>query len=214
MTAQPSIRVLIVHARAVIRGGLQYYLQAHDDIIVVGEAADAPQALALAESVTPDVVLIDTMVPDLAGISATRQLLQICPQARVLALGESPAGELVQCALRAGAIGYLVMDFASDELATAIRLASSGQAVLAPTLAQALAIYDQQPKPGAQLSAREREVLGLMVSGRSNEHIAGQLAISRNTVRHHVHNILTKLGAANRTEAVGLAVQQKLVSSP
>lgn len=214
MTAQPAIRVLIVHASAVVRGGLQYYLQTHDDILIVGEAADAPQALALAEALTPDVVLIDTMVPDIAGVSVTRQLRQDCPQVRVLALGDRPDGELVQRALRAGAIGYLITDIASDELATAIRQAYSGQAVLAPALAQALVIHDQQPKPGAQLSVRELEVLGLMISGRSNEHIAGQLAISRNTVRHHVHNILTKLGAANRTEAVGLAVQHKLVAYP
>jgi NarL family two-component system response regulator LiaR len=214
MTEQPAIRVLIVHASAVVRGGLQYYLQAHDDIVVVGEAADAPQALALAEALTPDVVLIDTMLSDMAGISVTRQLRQGCPQVRVLAFGERPDGELVQRALRAGAIGYLITDIASDELATAIRQAYSGQAVLAPALAQALVIHDQQPKLGAQLSVRELEVLGLMISGRSNEHIAGQLAISRNTVRHHVHNILTKLGAANRTEAVGLAVQHKLVAYP
>lgn len=213
MTAQSAIRVLIAHANAVVRGGLQYYLQTHDDIVVVGEAADALHALALAGVLTPDVVLIDTMV-DMAGVSVTWQLRQSCPQVRVLALGDRPDGELMQRALRAGAIGYLITDLTSDDLASAIRQAYSGQAVLAPALAQALSIHDQQPKPGAQLSVREIEVLGLMISGRSNEHIAGQLAISCNTVRHHVHNILTKLGAANRTEAVGLAVQHKLVAHP
>ncbi|NTU83964.1 MAG: response regulator transcription factor [Chloroflexales bacterium] len=213
MEGQPAIRLLIVEAHAMFRGGLRYYLQAADDIVVVGEAASGPEALALVDALAPDVVIVNIAAPDLEGITTTQQLHQRCPLVRVLVLGNSAEGELVQRALRAGAIGYVQTDGGDADLAGAIRQAHAGQAVLAPTLAQAIvATSDQPPKPGAKLSARELEVLRLMVSGRSNEHIAGQLAISRNTVRHHVHNILTKLGVVNRTEAVGLAVTYKLVS--
>lgn len=213
MDGHPAIRVLIVDAHALIRSGMCYYLQAEDDIAVVGEAGSGPEALVIAQALKPDVALVHVVAPDFDGLAAIGHLRQCSPRTRVLALGNSSDGDLVQRVLRAGAIGYLQAEIGSVELAAAIRQAYAGQAVLAPALAHALvAINDQPPKLGANLSARELEVLRLMVSGRSNEHIAAHLAISRNTVRHHVHNILTKLGAVNRTEAVGMAVLHRLVS--
>jgi DNA-binding NarL/FixJ family response regulator len=213
MDGHPAIRVLIVDAQALTRGGLCYYLQGEADITVVGEAMSGPEALDLIDTLEPDVALVHMVEPDLEGLATTQQLRQRSPRTRVLALGSNADADLVQRALRAGAIGYLQAEMGSSELAPAIRQAHAGQAVLAPTLAQAIvATDDQPPKLGANLSARELEVLRLMVSGRSNEHIAAQLDISRNTVRHHVHNILAKLGAVNRTEAVGMAVLHRLVS--
>ncbi|NTU83859.1 MAG: response regulator transcription factor [Chloroflexales bacterium] len=205
--------MLIVDAHALIRGGLCYYLQAEEDIVVVGEAVSGPEALDVVGDLEPDVALVHVVAPELEGLTTTQQLRQRSPRTRVLALGSSSDGEVVQRALRAGAIGYLQAEMGSAELATAIRQAHAGHAVLAPALAQAMVVgHSQPPRLGANLSARELEVLRLMVSGRSNEHIAAHLAISRNTVRHHVHNILTKLGAVNRTEAVGMAVLHRLVS--
>ncbi|NTU83981.1 MAG: response regulator transcription factor [Chloroflexales bacterium] len=205
--------MLIVDAHTLIRGGLCYYLQAEDDIVVVGEAVNGPEALELVAALDPDVAIVHVVAPNFEGIMTTQQIRQCSQRVRVLVLGNTADGEVVQRALQSGAIGYLEAEISGPELAAAIRQAYAGQAVLAPALAQALvATHDQPPKLGANLSARELEVLRLMVSGRSNEHIAAQLAISRNTVRHHVHNILTKLGAVNRTEAVGMAVLHRLVS--
>ncbi|NTU83062.1 MAG: response regulator transcription factor [Chloroflexales bacterium] len=215
MDGHPAIRVLIVDAHALIRGGLCYYLQAEEDIAVVGEAVSGPEALDLVDDLEPDVALVHVVAPELEGLTTTQQIRQRRPRTRVLVLGSSSDGEVVQRSLRAGAIGYLQTEISGAELAAAIRQADAGHAVLAPALAQALVTTPSQPpKLGANLSARELEVLRLMVSGRSNEHIAAQLAISRNTVRHHVHNILTKLSAVNRTEAVGMAVLHKLVTQP
>jgi NarL family two-component system response regulator LiaR len=215
MSRPPAIRVLIVDAHALIRGGLCYYLQGEDDIAVVGEAVSGREALELVEALRPDVVIVNMLGTDLEGIATTQQLRQRNDHARVLVLGTSAEGEVVQRVFRAGAIGYLQTDIGSGEVAAAIREAHAGRAVLAPTLAQALvALNDQPPRPGANLSSRELEVLQLMVSGRSNEGIASKLGITRNTVRHHVHNILSKLGVANRTEAVGVAVLHRLVPHP
>lgn len=207
MNQGQPIRVLIVDTHALIRGGLRYYLQGAADIVVVGEAVSESAALELLGLLAPDVVLVNVLAPDLAGVAIARHLCQHNPRARVLVIGNSSDGEIVQRVLRSGAVGYLQADHTGDELAAAVSQAHTGQTVLAPTLARALVQWSEQPpKPEARLSGREAEVLQLMAGGLSNEQIAAQLAISRNTVRHHVHHILTKLGAVNRTAAVGLAV--------
>jgi NarL family two-component system response regulator LiaR len=146
------------------------------------------------------------------GITATRELRRRFPDVRVLALTSFSEGALVQQALQAGAIGYLLKDMQAGDLIGAIRTAFAGAPVLSPGATRALvSALNTPPAPGSDLSERELEVLRLMVAGLSNEQIAEQLYISRNTVRHHVHNILGKLGVANRTEAVGVAVQHNLV---
>jgi two-component system, NarL family, response regulator LiaR len=205
------IRVLVVDDHAVVRGGLRFFLAASDDIEIVGEGASGGEALELVAKLAPDLVIMDVMMPGMDGITATRELRRRFPQVRVLALTSFGEGELVQRALQAGAIGYLLKDTQGSDLIGAIRAACLGAPVLSPDATKALVnALNTPPAPGGNLSERELEVLRLMVAGLSNEQIAEQLFISRNTVRHHVHNILGKLGAANRTEAVGLAVQHNL----
>lgn len=209
---KPHIRVLLVDDHAVVRGGLRFLLAGADDIEVVGEATTGAEALDLVASLLPDIVVMDMMMPETDGVTATRQLRQRFPHVRVLALTSFAEGELVQRALQAGALGYLLKDAEGRELISAIRTTFAGAPVLSATATRALvSSLSTPPTPGGDLSGRELEVLRLMVAGLSNEHIADRLCISRNTVRHHVHNILAKLDASNRTEAVGLAVQHNLV---
>ncbi len=208
----PRIRVLLIDDHAVVRGGLRFFLAGADDIEIVGEGGSGAEALELAARLAPNVVIMDMMMPGMDGIEATRALRQRFPEIRVLALTSFGEGELVQRALQAGAIGYLLKDTQGSELVAAIRNAFAGAPVLSPDVTRALvSTLNTPPAPGGDLSERELAVLRLMVAGLSNEQIAERLYISRNTVRHHVHNILAKLEAANRTEAVALAVQHNLV---
>jgi NarL family two-component system response regulator LiaR len=209
---KPQIRVLVVDDHAVVRGGLRFLLGGADDIEVVGEGTNGAEALELVARLAPDLVIMDVMMPEMDGITATRELRRRFPDVRVLALTSFSEGALVQQALQAGAIGYLLKDMQAGDLIGAIRTAFAGAPVLSPGATRALvSALNTPPAPGSDLSERELEVLRLMVAGLSNEQIAEQLYISRNTVRHHVHNILGKLGVANRTEAVGVAVQHNLV---
>jgi DNA-binding NarL/FixJ family response regulator len=209
--AKLPIRVLLVDDHAVVRGGLRFFLASADNIAVVGKGASGGEALELVAKLAPDLVIMDVMMPGMDGITATRELRRRFPQVRVLALTSFGEGELVQQALRAGAIGYLLKDTQGSDLIGAIRMAYAGAPVLSPDTTRALVHALNTPPAPGDLSERELAVLRLMVAGSSNEQIAEQLYISRNTVRHHVHNILSKLGVANRTEAVGLAVQHNLV---
>lgn len=209
---KPRIRVLVVDDHAVVRTGLRFFLAGSEDIEIVGEGASGVEALNLVARLAPDLVIMDVMMPEMDGIAATRELRQRFPRVRVLALTSFGEGELVQRALQAGATGYLLKDSQGSELRAAIRSAVTGAPVLGPDITRALVnALNTPPAPGGNLSEREVAVLRLMVAGLSNEQIAEQLTISRNTVRHHVHNILGKLGAANRTEAVAITVQHNLV---
>jgi two-component system, NarL family, response regulator LiaR len=210
--ANSRIRVLVIDDHAVVRGGLRFFLASAENIEVVGEGASGGEALELVAKLAPDLVIMDVMMPGMDGITATRELRRRFPEVRVLALTSFGEGELVQQALQAGAIGYLLKDTQGSDLVGAIRTAVAGAPVLSPDATRALvSALNTPPAPGGDLSDREVEVLKSMIAGLSNEQIAERLCISRNTVRHHVHNILSKLGAANRTEAVGLAVQHNLV---
>lgn len=209
-----KIRVLIVDDHAVVRSGLATFLMACDDMELVGEAAGGEQALRLCERARPDVVLMDLMMPGMDGATATRLIRQRCPDIQVVALTSFKEQELVQGALQAGAIGYLLKDISADELASAIRAAYAGKPTLAAEAAQALirAALGPADRLGADLTEREREVLALMVEGLNNKEIAERLVVSVSTAKFHVSSILSKLGAATRTEAVALALQHKLVS--
>ncbi len=213
MAETKPIRVMIVDDHAVVRSGLAAFFQAYDDLELAGEARTGEEAIHLCTQVQPDVILMDLIMPGMDGAAATQAIRQRCPKTQVVALTSFKEETLVQNALRAGAIGYLLKDVQADELAEAIRLAHAGQSTLAPEATQALIhATTQTPKPGYDLSEREREVLALMVKGLNNTEIAKRLIVSLSTVKHHVSSVLSKLGVTNRAEAVALAVQHHLVN--
>jgi two-component system, NarL family, response regulator LiaR len=209
------LRVLIVDDHAVVRSGLSAFLLAFDDLEVAGEAASGAEAVAQCEELSPDVVLMDLVMPGMDGAASTEAIRATCPNVQVLALTSFPEEDLVQRALKAGAIGYLLKNVSADELADAIRAAHAGRATLAPEATQALINSATRPaKPDHHLTERELEVLELMVEGLTNPAIAETLVVSRSTVKFHVSSILAKLGVATRTEAVAVAVQEGLVGQP
>jgi NarL family two-component system response regulator LiaR len=214
MSETRRIRVLIVDDHPAVRRGLAAFLLVFDDLELVGEAAGGRAALELCATTRPDVVLMDLVMPEMDGATATQAIREAHPSTRVLALTSFQEGDLVNSALRAGAIGYLLKNVSADDLAGAIRAAHAGRATLAPEAAQVLIQQSVRPPaaaPGSDLSTREREVLALMVRGLNNPDIAAELVIGRSTVKFHVSSILSKLGATTRTEAVALAFQHHLV---
>jgi NarL family two-component system response regulator LiaR len=202
---------MIVDDHEIVRSGLASFLRVVADLELVGEAASGEEAVRLCQRVQPNVVLMDMVMPGLDGVTTTRTLREKCPSTRVIALTSFPEEDLIQRALEAGATGYLLKNVGVAELAYAIRAAHADKPVLAPEAAQALIQRARRPSPpGHDLSPRELEVLRLLTGGLSNRAIAEQLTISPSTVDFHVSNILGKLGAATRTEAVAIAVQHHL----
>ncbi len=205
-------RVLIVDDHEMVRSGLRSFLRAYPDLELAGEAANGSQAIALCAQAAPDVILMDMVMPDMDGGEATRKILRSHPDIHVIAITSFQEGDLVERALQAGAISYLMKDVSAAQLAEAIRAAHAGRSILAPEAAQALIQGSRQAaSPDDGLTRREREVLALLAEGLSNPEIAGRLVISRPTVVFHVSNILAKLGAANRAEAVAQAYKQGLL---
>ncbi len=215
MTEHPPIRVMLVDDHAVVRSGLTAFLWAYEDLEPVGEASSGEEALARCSQFRPDVILMDLVMPGMDGAEATAAIRKRYPHIQVIVLTSFPEEDLVQKALKAGAIGYLLKNVSADELAEAIRKAHAGRPTLAPEAAEALihATRDHL-QIGHDLTEREQEVLKLMVKGLNNQEIASELTISRSTVKFHVSNILSKLGASSRTEAVAIALQKGLVSRP
>ena len=159
----------------------------------------------------PDVILMDLMMPVMDGVAATQAIKQQHPHIQIVALTSFQEDELVQNALKAGAVGYLMKNVTARELAAAIRSAKEGKMTLSPEAAQALVRASQQAQETEALTEREQEVLRLMVEGLNNAEIAERLVVSLSTVKYHISNILGKLGVDNRVSAVTLAMQRKLV---
>ena len=208
-----KIRVMLVDDHAVVRSGLSAFLMAYDDFELVGEASSGEKAIEMCPRLNPDVVLMDLVMPGMDGAKATGLIREKCPQIQVIALTSFKEQELVEGALKAGAIGYLLKDIAADALADAIRAAAAGKPALSPEAAQILIQATRSPadKIGSDLTDREREVLAYMVQGMNNNQIAEKLIISVSTAKFHVSSILSKLHVASRTEAVAVAIQNKLV---
>ncbi len=206
-----TIRVLIAEDQRIVREGIVALLEDEPDITIVGEATNGVEAIDLFGTLQPDVVLMDLQMPVLDGPEATRRIRQDHPEARILVLTTYATDEFIFKALRAGAQGYLLKDTSADELLAAIHSIHQGRTSLAPAVAARLvagiSTGGQEP-----LTPRELEVLTLLGQGRSNNEIAIELTIAPRTTKVHVQNILGKLGAANRTEAVSMAVRQKLIS--
>ncbi len=207
------IRVMIVDDHSMVRTGLAAFIQVNSDLELVGEARDGQSALLMCDQAQPDVILMDLVMPVIDGVEATRTIRQRWPDIQIIALTSFQEKELVQEALRAGAISYLLKDVSMNELADAIREAYAGRPTLAPEAAQALIQATRQgPEPGHDLTSREREVLSLMIEGMNNPQIGDRLSISVTTVRSHVSNILSKLGVTNRAEAISLALRSGLMT--
>ena len=214
MKKTPSlrIRVLVVDDHTMVRRGLATFLKVFDDLELAGEAAGGQEAIQLCAKIQPDVVLMDMVMPDMDGATTTRRIREQSPSIQVIALTSFKEESLVQSAIQAGAIGYLLKDVSADELAQAIRSAHAGRSTLSPEAAQALVhAVSQPPATGVDLTERERVVLALMVEGLNNTQIAGRLTVSPSTIKSHVSNILSKLGVSSRTEAVTLALRNGLV---
>ncbi len=210
-----KIRVMLVDDHDMVRRGLMVLLSSFSDIEIVANVNDGDQAIALCKRGDIDVVLMDMIMPRVDGVTATGQINQLCPDVKVIALTSFGDEETVQAALKAGAIGYLLKNVGGEELANAIRRASEGQSTLAPEAAQVLIRATTRPPTiGHDLTDREREVLALMIEGLSNREIAERLVISSSTVKNHVSNILSKLGTISRTQAVALAVENRIIPTP
>jgi NarL family two-component system response regulator LiaR len=207
------IRVVTVDDHEIFRSGIRFLMLALDDIELVGEAHTGEEAVHLCEQTRPDVILMDMMMSGMDGIEATKAIRERYPNVQVLALTSFYDKQLVQRAMQAGAIGYLLKGVSIDKLGEAIRSAHARQPTLSAEAVTALVQAADSPQGiGQDLSEREREVLELLAEGLSNAEIAERMVVSVAAVKYHVSSILSKLGATNRTEAVALAHQHKLLS--
>lgn len=215
------IRVAIVDDQQLVRVGFRMILGTEPDLEVVGEAADGIAAVDLIRREDPDVALVDIRMPHRDGIEATRELAAEGSRCRVLILTTFDHDEYVFAALRAGASGFLLKDTPPEDLVTAVRIVAAGESLLAPSVTSRLirAYVGTTPEPAArpeppalaQLTDREREVLGLLARGRSNAEIAGELYLSETTVKTHVGRVLAKLQLRDRVQVVVFAYEHGIV---
>lgn len=206
----PRIKVLVVDDHPVVRHGIMAMLRYEGDIELVGDAADGAEALRLILERQPDVVLLDLRLPQLSGVEVMRRARPLVPATRFLVLTTYDTDEYIGPALAAGAQGYLLKDATPDELVRAVRALMGGGAALEPGVAARLLGRMGEAEPD-ELSARELEVLRLLVSGASNKAVAAQLGLSENTVKSHISHIFGKLNVQSRAEAVAVALQKGIV---
>jgi NarL family two-component system response regulator LiaR len=197
-----------------LRRGLRFFLKGFDDLELVGEGSSGKEAIGLCSETEPDVILMDMVMPDMDGAKTTQMIREQFPQVQVIALTSFQEEDLIERALQAGAIGYLLKNVSAQDLAQAIREAHAGRSTLAPEATQVLvqATRRRSDLQDYGLTDREQEVLALMVEGLSNAEIAERLFITVATVKFHVRGILGKLGVSSRAEAIALAWQHNLVS--
>ena len=208
MDPQSPIRIVIVDDHAMLRKGLAVFLMSYPDLEPVGEAANGKEALAICADRRPDIVLMDLMMPIMDGIAATRLIRQDFPNTQVIALTSFGEESLIKDILEAGAISYLFKKISADDLAQAIRAAHAGNSTFAPEVTDILVRSVRQPHSIFEnLTARETEVLSLMVKGMGNNEIANELVISTATTKNHVSSILAKLGVASRLEAIVMVLE-------
>jgi NarL family two-component system response regulator LiaR len=212
MSTTSPIRVLIADDHHMVRRGLMVLMEEYEDLEVIGEANDGEHALQMAKQLKPDVVLMDMNMPRMDGVAATRAIREACPTAQIVILTSFNDEDAIQNVLKAGAISFLMKNISGDELANAIRRANASQSTLAPEAAQVLIkVTTSPPAIGHDLTDREIDVLVLMIEGLNNREIGERLVISSSTVKNHVSSILSKLGTVSRTQAVALAVENKLI---
>jgi NarL family two-component system response regulator LiaR len=205
---------MIVDDHLLVRDGLELLVSTFDDLEVVAVAEDGEEAVRLCQEAQPDVILMDVVMPNMDGPTATARIRETWPHVQVLALTSFVEEDLVQRAIEAGAIGYLLKKVSATEVAEAIRAAHLGRSTIDSDALQFLVKSAHRPPAlGHDLTDREREVLALLAVGLTNKEIAEKLTLSPATVRVYVSHILSKLGAGNRTEAARLALEHKLVSS-
>ena len=212
MSEEEPIKVIVVDDHDMVRRGLAAYFNTYPDITLIGEASDGQEAVELCETLQPDVVLMDLIMPRMGGVEATRQICEHNPEIQIIALTSFQDKNMVQEAIQAGAISYLLKNVDGDNPTAAIRSAHAGRGTLSPEVTRDLISTEEQPKIGDDLTPRELEVLALMVAGLTNPEIADRLTISRATASSHVSHILQKLEVTNRAEAIVLAVRSNLVN--
>lgn len=214
------LRVLIADDHPLFRKGMRAMLEALPDMEVVGEAATGEEALVLANSQAPDLIVMDLQMPGGSGIAATRAILNASPHIRILMVTLFDDGESVFTALRAGARGYILKDTAADEMARAVQAVGRGEAIFSPTIANRLIDFFATPHPTVPkevfpaLTDREREILGLIAQGHANPDIARQLSLSVKTIHNYVSNIFSKLQVADRAQAIIRAREAGLGRGP
>lgn len=208
------LRLLLVDDHAVVRQGLKMFLHGDPDLQVIGEATNGLQAVQLAQSLLPDVILMDLLMPGMDGVEATTQIKRMHPEIEIIALTSVLEDKAVVGAIRAGAIGYLLKDTDGPELLRAIKAAAEGQVQLSPKAAARLMREVRAPESPEKLTERETEVLKLVALGKANKEIAHELGIGDKTVKTHVSSVLSKLGVASRTQAALYAASIGLVDLP
>jgi NarL family two-component system response regulator LiaR len=215
MMSEP-ITVMLVDDHAMVRQGVRAFLLTQPDLSVIGEASSGEEAVEMAAQFVPDVILMDLIMPNMDGVEATRRIKRVSPRSQVVVLTSYHEDENIFPSLKAGALSYILKDLSADELASAVRKAAVGEAVLHPRVAARVikelqGARGEKVNPFMELSERELEVLKLIADGMSNAEMAAKLVLSEKTIKGHVSNILSKLQLADRTQAAVYAWREGIV---
>lgn len=211
--SEQRIRVMVVDDHPLAQSGLRNFLSGFPDMELVGEANDGAEAVKAYERLHPDVVLMDMLMPIMDGVAATAAIRAIDGQARIIVVTSTYEAELIDRALQAGAVGYLLKNISAFDLAQAVRAAHAGRSTMSPEVLDAIIQGKQNTSQhGVELSEREQSIMQLLIVGRSNPQIADELHLSRATIKYHLANIFAKLGVASRAEAIARAYELRLLT--